>query len=323
MNSIYEGKKIKLEISGGSHHDEILLSIKGFPQIDVDLNLILSDIDRRRPGRVGTTKRVEEDLPIIVSGIENNKTTGEEIIVRFENKNFRKKDYEKFYNHPRPGHVDFVSRIKYPDSQNFYGSGLFSGRMTLPMVFAGSLAKQAMNLEFVTTLEQVGALYDMDHLDEYLELVKSDKDSVGGIVKVIVKGFPIGYGGPLFQRLSIKLSQTILAIPGTKGIEFGEGFNSVNLFGSQYNDIILNKENKTKTNHSGGITGGVSNGNDLEFRVVFRPASSIGKTQKTYSFETNQLEDLTITGRHDVCYVRRTLVVVECMAALALLDELL
>ena len=146
MNSIYEGKN-KTRISG-VFTIEILLSIKASLKLMLILTN-LSDIDRRRPGRVGTTKRVEEDLPIIVSGIENNKTTGEEIIVRFENKNFRKKDYEKFYNHPRPGHVDFVSRIKYPDSQNFYGSGLFSGRMTLPMVFAGSLAKQAMNLELL------------------------------------------------------------------------------------------------------------------------------------------------------------------------------
>ncbi len=323
MNSYFRGKNLNIELIGGSHSPEIVLLLEGFPIIDVDLEKIQEDINRRKPGKVGTTTRFEPDVPIIISGIENGKTTGKLIEVSFENKNYDSNAYSKFYDHPRPGHVDFVSRIKYQDRDFMKGSGHFSGRMTLPLTFVGSLSKQALNLKFESKLVQVGALYDMEHLEEYLEKVSNLNDSVGGVVEVTVKGLPIGVGGPIFQRLSAKIAQTVLAIPGTKGIEFGEGFNSVNLFGSQFNDVIIDQLGTTKTNHAGGLSGGITNGNDLVIRVAFRPPSSIKKPQTTYSFKTDQLEELTIEGRHDVCYVTRALVVVESMVAIALLDEML
>ncbi|MGI6781253.1 MAG: chorismate synthase [Acholeplasmataceae bacterium] len=321
MNSIFNGKKIKLTIFGGSHEPFIGFELLGFPKIKIDTSKIIADIDRRKPHTVGTTSRIEKDEPIFITGYDGIKTTGDKIVVHFKNENIKKKDYQNFYNHPRPGHVDFVVREKYRDENLIFGSHIFSGRMTLPMVVAGNLCKQALNYEFESKLVQVGNLTNLENLDEYLLSVSQDGDSLGGIVEVRVRGVELGLGGPLFERLSAKIAQTVLSIPGTKGIEFGEGFNSVNLRGSNFNDCIIDATGKTSTNHSGGISGGISNGNELVVRVVFRPPASIRIPQMTYSFKTNKIEELTIEGRHDVAYVKRVLVVVENMIALALLDE--
>lgn len=321
MNSIFNGKKIKLTIFGGSHEPFIGFELLGFPKIKIDTSKIITDIDRRKPHTVGTTLRIEKDEPIFITGYDGIKTTGDKIVVHFKNENIKKKDYQNFYNHPRPGHVDFVVREKYRDENLIFGSHIFSGRMTLPMVVAGNLCKQALNYEFESKLVQVGNLTNLENLDEYLLSVSQDGDSLGGIVEVRVRGVELGLGGPLFERLSAKIAQTVLSIPGTKGIEFGEGFNSVNLRGSNFNDCIIDATGKTSTNHSGGISGGISNGNELVVRVVFRPPASIRIPQMTYSFKTNKIEELTIEGRHDVAYVKRVLVVVENMIALALLDE--
>ena len=190
------------------------------------------------------------------------------------------------------------------------------------MVVAGSLCKQALNFEFKTTLEQVGTLKDLTKLDDYIKKIEAQKDSVGGIIKVVVTNVQLGIGGPLFDRLTAKIAQTVLAIPGTKGIEFGAGFEASNLLGSEFNDLIIDEFGTTKTNNSGGFNGGITNGNDLVIRVSFRPPSSIGLPQSSYSFKSNKIENLTIKGRHDVSYVRRALVIVENMIALAILDEL-
>lgn len=321
MNSIYNGKKIKLTIFGGSHEPIIGFELLGFPKTKIDKNVLLKDIERRKPKSLGTTARKETDEPIFISGYDGKETSGDKIIVHFKNENTRKKDYSKFYNHPRPGHVDFVVREKYQDENMIYGSHIFSGRMTLPMVVAGNMCKQALNYQFKSKLIQVGALTDLEGLDDYLVQFSNEGDSLGGIIEVRVTGVELGLGGPLFERLSAKIASVVLSIPGTKGIEFGQGFNSVNFKGSEFNDLILDAEGKTATNNSGGISGGISNGNELVVRVAFRPPSSISKPQQSYSFETDQVEELIIEGRHDVAYVLRVPVVVENMIALALLDE--
>lgn len=325
MNSVFIGKKLKLTIFGGSHEPEIGFFLDGLPSTKIEKKIIFDDINRRRPSvnKVGTTKRIEADEPIFISGYNGFKTSGKRIEIRFKNTNVKSTDYRDYYDHPRPGHADFVSRMKYGDSEMIKGGGIFSGRMTLPMVVVGSLCKQVLNYQFKSTLDQIGTLTDMSEIDDYLINIEKDGDSVGGIVKVVVKGVPIGVGGPLFDRLSAKIAQTVLSIPGTKGIEFGAGFNSTNLLGSAFNDVILDQSGQTKTNHNGGISGGISDGNDLIIRVAFRPPSSIRKTQESYSFKTDNLEKLEIKGRHDVSYLSRVLVVVEAMVALTLLDETL
>ncbi len=321
MNSIYKGKKLNLTIFGGSHEPILGFKLSGFPKMEIDISKILEDIKRRQPKQVGTTKRIEKDEMIIISGIEGNMTTGEDIEIHFKNENVKSEDYNKFYDHPRPGHVDFVVRKKYEDESMIAGGGIFSGRMTLPMVVAGSLCKQALNYEFHSRLIHVGLLGNIDYLDKSLVYVEKEKDSVGGLVEVVVKGVEVGLGGPLFQRLNAKISEAVFSIPGTRTVSFGDDQDSLFLKGSQYNDIILDKDGKTKTNYSAGISGGISNGNDIIVRVTFRPASSIGKPQMTYNFKTAKLEKLVIEGRHDAAYVRRVPVVVENMIALALLDE--
>ncbi|MGI6787556.1 MAG: chorismate synthase [Acholeplasmataceae bacterium] len=321
MNSIFQGKKLKLTVFGGSHEPIMGFSLLGFPETKIDNSKIITDINRRKPQKIGTTERLESDEPIFISGYDGIKTTGEEILVHFKNENFNKKDYQKFYDHPRPGHVDFIVRKKYQNEQMIFGGSIFSGRMTLPLVVAGNFCKQALNYQFESKLVQIGQIKNLDKIDEYLASIIEKGDSVGGIVEVRVSGVELGLGGPLFDRLSAKIAQTVLSIPGTKGIEFGEGVNSTNLLGSEFNDLIIDHTGKTKTNHSGGISGGISNGNELIIRVSFRPPSSISRPQLTYSFKTNQLEELNIEGRHDAAYVQRVLVVVENMIALALLDE--
>ena len=321
MNSVFQGKKLKLTIYGGSHENEMGFVLEGFPKQKISFDDILKDIERRKPKALGTTSRRESDKPFFISGFEKNYTTGEIIEVKFKNQNFIQKDYHQFYDHPRPGHVDLVVRKKY-EADLIKGASIFSGRMTLPMVVAGSLCKQALNFEFKTTLEQVGTLKDLTKLDDYIKKIEAQKDSVGGIIKVVVTNVQLGIGGPLFDRLTAKIAQTVLAIPGTKGIEFGAGFEASNLLGSEFNDLIIDEFGTTKTNNSGGFNGGITNGNDLVIRVSFRPPSSIGLPQSSYSFKSNKIENLTIKGRHDVSYVRRALVIVENMIALAILDEL-
>ena len=171
MNSIFQGKKLNLEIFGGSHEPIFGFKLLGFPKTEIDFSKVLADIKRRKPTSLGTTPRTEKDELIIISGFENNQTTGDAIEIHFKNENIRKKDYSIFYDHPRPGHVDYVIREKYKDEKMIYGSSIFSGRMTLPMVVAGNLCKQALNYEFESKLVQVGTLTDISKLDNYLKEV--------------------------------------------------------------------------------------------------------------------------------------------------------
>lgn len=321
MNSRFIGKKLRLEVYGGSHEDFLGFTLQGFPVAEISLDEIIKDIERRKPNYIGSTLRVETDQPIFKHGYNGKTTDGGYIVCHFKNENFKKSDYSHFYNHPRPGHIDFVVRKKYDDPSFVDGSSIFSGRMTLPLVVVGSFCKQLLKFEFVSKIVQIGQLRDLNKIDEYLLELGKKGDSAGGIVEVIVKNVPMGIGGPLFDRLSSRISQAVLSIPGTKGIEFGAGFNCTNLLGSQFNDRIIDQTGLTFTNNNGGLSGGITNGNELVIRVAFRPPASISLPQKTYNFETDQIDELIVKGRHDVSYVRRVPVVVESMIALALLDE--
>lgn len=322
MNSY--GTLFKVTLYGESHQQAIGVVVDGMiPGTKIDMGKIQSDLEQRKPGAIGTTPRKEKDEVIITSGVFNGLSTGSPIHAMIENLNVQSKDYEHLKKQPRPGHADFVSNIKYNGFQDYRGGGRFSGRLTAAIVVAGSLAKMMLPFQFEHTLKQVGALRDMSRLDDYLEQIQKDGDSVGGIIELKVSNMLIGLGEPFFQKLDAEIGKMMLSMPAVKGVEIGTGFSGVDMLGSQFNDEIINEQGHTKTNHSGGITGGISNGNNLIVKVMIKPTSSIQKTQETFDFEHNSIKPLDIGGRHDVAIVRRAGIVLENALAIVLADQYL
>ncbi|MCD4826635.1 MAG: chorismate synthase [Acholeplasmataceae bacterium] len=322
MNSY--GHLFKITLYGESHQDAIGAVLDGLPAgTKIDEELIKQDLEKRKPKQIGTTPRKEDDKFRITSGVFNGYATGSPIHIMIENKNVISKDYQHLKTHPRPGHADFVSQVKYKGFQDYRGGGRFSGRLTAALVAAGSIAKMAIPFKIKSELIQVGSLKDMNKLDEYLLDVVKKGESIGGIIKLTVSDMIVGMGEPFFNKLDSELSQLLFSVPAVKGVEFGLGFSGVEYFGSQFNDVLLDCNGKTKTNHSGGMTGGISNGNDLTINVFVKPTSSIQKSQDTINLETNQVEPLEINGRHDVAIVRRVGIVLENMVAIGLLNQYL
>ena len=319
MNSY--GTLFKVTLYGESHQEAIGTIVDGVPAgIKIDDELITSDLTKRQPGAVGTTPRKEKDEFKILSGVFNGYATGSPIHIMIENKNIQSKDYEHLKNQPRPGHADFVAGVKYNGFQDYRGGGRFSGRLTAALTAAGSIAKMIIPFQFENKLVQVGALKDMEWLDQYLTEVQKAGDSVGGIIEVKVSGIPVGLGEPFFNKLDSEIGKMMFSIPAVKGVEIGKGFAGIEMMGSKFNDEILDARGKTKTNHSGGVSGGISNGNDLIVKVFIKPTSSIQKEQETYNYTTNLVEKLEIGGRHDVCIARRAGIVVENALAIVLAD---
>lgn len=319
MNSY--GKLFKVTLYGESHQEAIGVVVDGMiPGTPIDEALMKADLDRRKPGAVGTTPRKETDAFVITSGVFNQKATGSPIHVMIKNENTKSKDYEKLIHQPRPGHADYVAQMKYRGFQDYRGGGRFSGRLTAPLVAAGSLAKMMVPYQFESKLIQVGTLKDLSHLDEYLLDIAKSGDSVGGIVKVIIKDVPVGLGEPFFNKLDAEIAKVVMSVPAVKGVSFGAGFEAASKKGSEWNDVYMNDRGITKTNHSGGISGGISNGNDLIIKVLVKPTSSIQKEQETYHFKDEKVETLSIGGRHDVAIIRRVGVVLENMIAIVLAD---
>lgn len=315
------GNLFSVNIYGESHGKAVGVVIDGIkPGISFNESLLLSDLSRRKAGAVGTTKRIETDEPHILSGVYRGYTTGAPIHVLFENTNTKSEDYQNLLKQPRPGHADFTSFVKYKGFADQRGGGHFSGRLTTGIVAAGAFAKMLLPATFESKLVQVGNLVDMNGLDEYLKSVSERLDSVGGIVEVIVSGLEIGIGEPFFDSVESKIAHMVFSVPAIKGIEFGIGFKGIQLKGSEFNDQILDETGKTKTNHNGGLNGGITNGNDLVVRVFVKPASSIFLKQDTFDFETKSVQPLQIEGRHDACIARRAVVVIENAIAIALAD---
>ena len=315
------GNLFSVNIYGESHGKAVGVVIDGIkPGIPFNESLLLSDLSRRKAGAVGTTKRIEGDEPHILSGVYRGYTTGAPIHVLFENTNTKSEDYQNLLKQPRPGHADFTSFVKYKGFADQRGGGHFSGRLTTGIVAAGAFAKMLLPATFESKLVQVGNLVDMNGLDEYLKSVSESLDSVGGIVEVIVSGLEIGIGEPFFDSVESKIAHMVFSVPAIKGIEFGIGFKGIQLKGSEFNDQILDETGKTKTNHNGGLNGGITNGNDLVVRVFVKPASSIFLKQDTFDFETKSVQPLQIEGRHDACIARRAVVVIENAIAIALAD---
>lgn len=310
----------KVNIFGESHGESVGVNIDGCPAgLELQLEDFLTDLERRKGGTMkGTTPRQEEDLPIFKSGLFNNKTTGAPITILFENKNTRSGDYEKLRAIPRPGHADFVAHQKYGGHEDFRGGGHFSGRLTLPLVGAGVIAKKILkDVSIIATITEIGGEKDIEN---GLQKAIEEKDSVGGIVECRVSGLPIGLGEPFFDSVESLLAHAAFAIPAVRGIEFGTGFAAAKMFGVEHNDAIMDAEGKTATNHAGGIVGGITNGNELVFRVAIKPTSSTPKLQHTLNWETGETEDFSVKGRHDLCIALRVPPVLEAITAIVLVD---
>ncbi len=316
------GRLFRVHIFGESHGECVGLTIDGCPAgLTLSAADFTADIERRKPGALGTTPRKEDDIPLIKTGLFNGKTTGAPLTILFENKNTRSTDYEKQRAVPRPGHADFVASKKFGGYEDYRGSGHFSGRLTVCLVAAGVIAKkvlQGINIDAV--ISEIGGETD---LDKGLQKAFDAKDSVGGIVECKVTGLPVGLGEPFFDSAESLISHAVFAIPAVRGVEFGTGFAAAKMFGSQHNDAIEDKTGKTFTNHAGGIVGGLTNGNELVFRIAVKPTSSTPKEQQTLNTETGNIEAFSVKGRHDLCIALRVPVVLEAVTAFVLADLLL
>jgi chorismate synthase len=314
------GKIFKLSIFGESHGINVGITIDGIPAgIKIDSADFLQDIERRKGGNhIASTPRKEEDLPQIISGIFNNITTGAPLTIVFENNNTQSKDYSNQRDTPRPGHADFVASKKFNGFEDYRGGGHFSGRLTLCLVAAGVIAKKIIKQIIIhSTLIEVGGEWD---IEKGILKAIDNNDSVGGIVECVANNLPIGWGEPFFDSIESSISHLAFSVPAIKGIEFGSGFAAAKMYGSQHNDSLIDKNGKTKTNNSGGIVGGLSNGNDLIFRVAVKPTSSTPALQSSLNLSTNTIEDFAVKGRHDLCIALRVPVVIEAITAIALAD---
>lgn len=313
------GRIFKISIFGESHGKGLGVCIDGCPAgINFNEEDLHEDLSRRKAGAKGTTPRIEKDLPTIISGTFEGKTTGAPITILFQNNNTKSKDYSNLLDQPRPGHADFVAHRKYGQHNDYTGGGHFSGRITLGLVAAGALAKKILgNVDIKASIKEIGGQTDFDTA---LEEALLQHDSIGGIVECKANHLPIGYGEPFFDSVESLISHLIFSIPATKGIEFGSGFEAAKMKGSQHNDNIIDENGKTETNYAGGINGGITNGNELVFRVAVKPTSSISKAQQTINFAKGKVEELVIEGRHDACIALRIPVIIEAATAIALAD---
>jgi len=320
MNSF--GTIFKISIFGESHGANVGVVIDGVPAgLLINSKDFIIDLDRRKSGAKGTTSRKEEDVPNVISGVFNNHTTGTPITILFSNSNINSKDYDFLKEFHRPGHADFVTSKKFKGFDDYRGGGHSSGRITLGLVAAGVIAKKIISpIKIESKIIEVGG--DVN-IEEAVEKALKEKDSIGGIIQCTAKNMPIGIGEPFFDSLESVLSHIIFSIPAIKGIEFGAGFAAAKMKGSEHNDCYIDTIGKTRTNNAGGINGGISNGNDLVFKVAVKPTSSIQKIQNTMNFKTGKMSDLNIPGRHDACIALRMPVIVEAATAIALADLLM
>ncbi len=352
MSSII-GKKLKVSIFGQSHSDGIGTVIDGLPAgVEVDMEKLSHFLARRAPGNASfATTRKEADAPKFLSGLFNGKTCGAPLCAVIENTNTRSKDYDNLKITPRPAHADFTAEIKYGGYQDYTGGGHFSGRLTAPLCIAGGIAMQILEKKGIKITAHIKSIKDIEDLSFDFEDIKTpenDKfpvldsekgekmlavieeargrgDSVGGVIECAVVGAPTGLGDPMFDGVENKIAQIVFGIPAMKGIEFGAGFESSRLYGSENNDPyeVVDGKIRTKTNNSGGILGGITSGMPIIFRAAVKPTPSIGIEQDSVNLKTMENEKVTVSGRHDPCIVPRAVPCIEAAAAIAILDMLL
>ena len=372
------GRKYRVSIFGESHGELIGVVLDGVPAgLELTPEDFTQDILRRKSGAKGTTPRIEADAPRIVSGVYDGVTTGAPLTIVFENTNVKSGDYSLFAAMPRPGHADLTAALKWDDCQDPRGGGHFSGRLTLPVVAAGVVAKKILQdatmldetpfagvnahiveLGGLSLSEAVGHDCETDEVGDVVEknisgfnlksckiggdeqnsqtymdnmpkqwqaaidaAIKED-DSLGAVVECTVPEIDPGYGEPFWDSVESEIAHAVFAIPGVRGLEFGDGFAAAAMKGSEHNDPIGPDGRPTK-NGAGGVNGGITNGAPISFRVAFKPTSSIRKPQQTFNFVTGQMDTLEVPGRHDVCFALRAPVVVEAVTAIVLADFVL
>ncbi len=353
------GNRLHISIFGQSHSKAIGVVIDGLPAGElIDLRAVNRFMARRAPGQNSlTTSRKEADTPIILSGIADGRTCGAPLCMEIENRDIRSKDYEKNRDIPRPMHADYPAFVKTGGFNDIRGGGQYSGRLTAPLCFAGAVCMQLLEKRGVKIAAHIASIADVDDqlfdpvnvnadtlnllsakafpvLDDQagklmqirIEAAREEKDSVGGTVECCAVGYPAGLGDPMFDGLENHLAQVVFGIPAVKGMEFGAGFSSSRMRGSEHNDPFYYSSEgiiKTRTNHHGGILGGVSTGMPILMRAAFKPTPSIGKEQDSVSLSQRKNTKLVIEGRHDPCVVFRALPAVEAAMAIGLLDYLL
>lgn len=348
------GKNLKISIFGESHGQAIGVTIDGLqPNFALDMNEIAKYMAKRKPGGELSTPRSEDDLPQILSGVFNGKTTGAPLTAVIYNNNTKSADYEQMSHVARPGHADYTAYIKYDGANDYRGGGHFSGRLTACLVFAGAVCSQILKSQGIDIFAHIASIADIndkpfdicvsDEIKQKLDcnypvideeaglqmknavsLAREEGDSVGGTVECMVTGLPAGVGSPMFDGVENKIASIIFGIPAVKGIEFGLGFESAKVKGSQNNDEFFVEDDMvtTKTNNCGGILGGITNGMPVVFKVAFKPTPSISKKQNTIDFKTGQNTTIEVKGRHDPCVVMRATPVVTAVTAIAVLDLL-
>ena len=314
-------------IFGESHGPAIGVVLEGVPAgLALDLDFIRAELARRAPGQNAmTTARKEKDEPEILSGVFEGKTTGTPLCAIIFNTDTRSKDYAKLKDLPRPGHADYAGFVRYHGCNDYRGGGHFSGRLTAPLVFAGSVAKLALRQRGVAVaahISNVAGIADPtpEEMEAAILAAKADRDSVGGRIRCAVTGLPAGLGAPDFGcNVEGIFSQYLFAVPAVKAVGFGLGTGFADLRGSQANDAFYMDGDtvRTRTNHTGGVNGGITNGMPVEFEVTIRPTPSIARSQDTVDLSAGTDAKLEITGRHDPCIVPRAVPVIESAAALA------
>lgn len=349
------GNNIKLSIFGESHGNAIGINIDNLPPgFPLDMEEIMREMRRRAPGKNNlSTARKESDVPEILSGYFEGKTTGTPLCAIIRNSDNKSKDYSKIKDVMRPGHGDYPGFVKYKGFNDYRGGGHFSGRITAPLVFVGAICKQILRksgIEIVAHIKSIGDMEDKSFLDcdldklfinslkyEEFPLIKKnleekmkneilsarkEGDSVGGIIECMVLGIKAGIGSPFFDSVESTLAHLIFSVPAVKGVEFGMGFDISKMKGSKSNDEYYLKEGKvkTKTNNNGGIIGGITNGMPIIFRVAIKPTPSVYKEQNSINISTMEETTLQIEGRHDPCIVQRAVPVIEGVSAVGILD---
>lgn len=320
MNSF--GSKFRVSIFGESHGPVVGVVLDGVPAgIALADSDFMADIERRMAGARGTTPRRESDRPEIVSGVFRGLSTGAPLAILFRNENIRPEDYDGMMTHPRPSHADFAAQVKFGGFNDHRGGGHFSGRLTLPLVAAGVVAKKMLadqNIEINAHITEIGGCGDPAAYERVVEDAMNDGDSVGGIIECIAENISAGLGEPFFDSMESVIAHLLFSVPAIKGVEFGSGFEAARMRGSEHNDPIVAADGRTATNNSGGITGGLTNANPLVVRVAVKPTPSISAIQNTVDLSSGKVEPLKIEGRHDSCIALRVPVIVEAAVAVAL-----
>ena len=354
MNGVW-GNSIKISIFGESHGKAVGINIGGLPPgIQINMEQVLFEMNRRAPKSSLSTSRKEEDTPDILSGLYNNKTTGMPICAIIQNNNVYSKDYNNLKSLMRPSHSDYPAHIRYKGFNDYRGGGHFSGRLTAPLVFAGAICKQILGTQNIHIGSHISSIKNINdnsfdytnipkellkqlsydeiplinklkenEIKDCIKNAKNDGDSVGGVIECAIIGVCAGIGEPFFASVESTLAQLLFSVPAVKGVEFGLGFDITKENASDINDELYydnNKIVKTKTNNSGGIQGGITNGMPIVFKCAIKPTSSISKKQDTINLQTQQNDTIEIIGRHDPCIVHRAVPVVESVSAIGILD---